>query len=335
MQKESELIFTEENLISLITRLATPDTLIVTDAYNYPALNTIAPTVSVDDQEIEYIEKIEREHSYKNVIGVGGCTALDAARACAIGKNLIVVPTILSNSCISVNRSVIKRGGVYKSEETTSPRETIISMPVIADNHVDQVKNWSASGLGDLFSSISASIEVEYVARDRSLAKITAESVAKNIPACMQALEWVLNDFVQFDRPSLKLLARYLHEASLDIIRNGHTRLAAASEHWLYYRMQERQHYPKMIATHGRLISMGNLITLRIFAEATSDFSLYEKMRTVYTKIGLPLTYADLLAIGVEKQHIIAGLEDIAQRDCLYNDYFSKKDHSILDRIFG
>lgn len=51
-------------------------------------------------------------------------------------------------------------------------------------------------------------------------------------------------------------LAHYLHETSLDVIRNNHTNLNAASEHKLYYELQEQQQYSKALATHGRLVSI-------------------------------------------------------------------------------
>lgn len=332
---EPTLTFTEEKLEALVRRLSTEQTLIVTDDYNYPALHEIAPTVLVRDQEIDEVEKTLSEYSYESVIAVGGCTALDFGRACAKGKELVLIPTILSNSCISVNRSVIKRQGVYKSEQTTTPKNTMISMPTIADNHGDQVKNWSASGFGDLFAGLSASVEIEYDKNNKSLLGVTTKHIENNIPTCVNALEWVVTTFTHFDRLSLEILAHYLHESSLDVIRNGHARLSAASEHWLYYKMQERHNYPKMLATHGKMVSIGNLITARILGEATSDLTLYKKLVLAHEKLGLPLTYTDLLSIRIKKEDIIQGIQDIQGRECMYANYFATGDYSILDRIFN
>ena len=131
-------------------------------------------------------------------------------------------------------------------------------------------------------------------------------------------------------------LAHYLHESSLEAGRNGTTALNAASEHWLYYKMQERQRYSKSLATHGRLVSIGTLLTLKIFGEQAGDNSLYEDMRQAHLKVGLPLSFADLSEISVEREHIVQGLADVAKgtMDCLYRDYFAAGDYALLDRVF-
>ncbi len=335
MKPEPRLSFTEEELLPLVTRLYTSHTLIVTDDYNYPLLHQVGTVVLAKDQEFEHIESVKRGHVYSRVIAVGGCTALDFGRAAAVGKQLIVVPTILSNSCISVNRSVIKRDGIYKSEETIAPEETIISMPTITNNHAHHVKNWSASGCGDLFSGISASIELEYIKNNKSLKNIHAKDVIRNVPMCMHALNWAAHDLTEFDRHALELLAHYLHESCLEVIRNGHAQLSAASEHWLYYKMQERKQFNKSISTHGKMVSIGNLITTRIFAEETGDFTLYNEMRNAHKKTGLPLTYGDLSNIQLSKVDLMQGIAGLDTKDCLYSDYFSSRDYSVLDRIYS
>jgi len=332
---EPKLVFTEDTLRDLVTKSLDVSTLIITDDFNYPLLHDLGRCVLVKDQQIEHIEQVINGEKYSKVIAVGGCTALDFGRACAIGKELIVVPTILSNSCLSTNRSVINRDGVYKSEETTAPKETIISVPTIVANHADQIKHWSASGLGDLLSAISASIEFEYYKSGKSLKAVRIEDIASNVPKCMEALNWALTSLQEFDEAALKELARYLHTSSVDVIRNGDTRLNAASEHWLYYKMQEQQKYSKMLATHGRLVSIGNLITTRLLGEAQGDLSLFEKLSEIHKKTGLPLSYVDLAEITVHKEHIIQGLVDLKEKECLYQECFNSGDYSILDRIFA
>ncbi len=332
--QEPKLIFTEDLLSDLIQKLTQTGTLIITDDYNYPTLKNIKPCILVKDQEIEHIERIKQQMNYTHVIAVGGCTALDFGRACAVGKDLIVVPTILSNACFSADRSVINRNGVYKSERTTAPKKTIISLPTIIENHADHIKHWSASGLGDLLAAVSASIEFEF-SKKKTFDDVTTDMVNKNVPLCMEALNWALQSFIDYDPITLQKLAYYLHESSVDVIRKGTTKFNAASEHLLYYKMQEAQKYQPMRTTHGRIVSIGNLITTRIFAEETGQDYLYETLRIAYKKVGLPLTFKDLESISIKRNHIVQGLIKLSDHDCLYTHYFSSRDFSILNRVFN
>jgi glycerol dehydrogenase-like iron-containing ADH family enzyme len=334
MQSLPELVFTELPLREVATEALGARPLIVTDPYNYPAMARIAQAVCVEDQLAEHIEQVRRDFFFERIVAVGGCTALDFGRACAVGKEVVAVPTILSTSCLSTNRSVINRNGVYKSERTQAPGRTIISMPTILENHRDQVKKWSISGLGDLFSSISAAIEFEYVAGGNSFNGLSSETVISCIPATHQAMNWVLNSLKSFDRDNLERLAWHLHEASLHIITKDQAVLNAASEHWLYYKMQERQKYPKMVATHGKIVSIGTLLSSSMFFEATGDSWLIEQVRKIHGRLGLPLTYADLADLGVTRDHVLSGLSDLSDRDCLYSNYFLHNDFSIVDRVF-
>jgi glycerol dehydrogenase-like iron-containing ADH family enzyme len=331
-----ELVFRTDDLVDTVSSCLAPNTLIVTDAYNCPVVGELARSVCVSDQEIERIDEVRSGVPYERVVAVGGCTALDFGRACAIGKPLVAIPTILSTSCLSTNCSVIKRGGMYRSERTQAPLQTLISVPTIVRNHADQVRKWSISGLGDLFASISASIEYEYWRHGgRFPASMTEADVLRNIPTVTNAMEWVEGGLDRFDEASLRRLAVILHEASVDIIRFGQAALNAASEHWLYYKMQERRHYPKMVATHGKLVSIGTLISCRILSEETANEGLYRRVRALHEKLGLPQRGADLAALGVDVAHIKTGLADLSGRECLYRDYFTAGDFSIVDDVFG
>lgn len=335
MTKEPKLIFTNDPLRVIVQKLIDGQTLVVTDNYNYPLVHDLGPSIVVEDQKIEHIEKVKSGYQYEKILAVGGCTALDFGRACAVQKEIIAVPTILSNSCLSTNRSVINRGGTYRSELTIAPLKTIISIPTITANHADEVKKWSASGLGDLFSSVSAAIEREWKRNLRSFRGLSTLHAIAPVNRCIDALNWALTSPSLVKRSELKKLAVYLHESSVDVIRNGNTELNAGSEHWLYYRMQEQQKFNKMIATHGRVVSIGNLITTRIFGEAVGDLGLYGKLRKAHEIVGLPRTYTDLAVIGILKEHIERGLASLEMPDCLFADYFAGGNYDVLDRIFG
>jgi glycerol dehydrogenase-like iron-containing ADH family enzyme len=153
--------------VQVTEALADAGTLVIADGFNAPRLG-VSNVVCVADQIHEQIEEIKSARHCVKVLAVGGCTALDFARACATGRPLVVVPTILSNSCLSTDRSVVRHGEVYRGERTTAPYQTLISMPSIVESHCESTNKWSAPGLGDLLAGISAAIEFEWRARGQT-----------------------------------------------------------------------------------------------------------------------------------------------------------------------
>jgi glycerol dehydrogenase-like iron-containing ADH family enzyme len=331
---ESRLIFTNESPVEVTRALADSGTLVIADGFNAPRLG-VADVVCVADQIREQIEEIKSRRHYAKVLAIGGCTALDFARACATGRPLIVVPTILSNSCLSTDRSVVRHGEIYRSEKTTAPDQTLISMPSIIESHCESTNKWSGSGLGDLLAGISAAIEFEWRARGKTFEGMTVESVSRHIPLIHDAFEWSKSLTGQLPRKDLVVLAYYLHESSLDVVRNGHTTLNAGAEHSLYYRMQQRHCYPKSITTHGRMVTIGTLLTTALFAEQTGNSMLHEELRSIYRQVSLPTTYAQLTSIGIERGHITAALEELSQTDCLYAHFPAATLLALVDANYG
>jgi glycerol dehydrogenase-like iron-containing ADH family enzyme len=326
-----ELEFTEKSITSLVQELMDEDTLIVTDLYGYQTLNQYGRTALVRNNHIDNIEKIIEDNNYSRVLAIGGCTALDVGRACAVGKEVITIPTILSTSCISVDRSVIRYQEGSRLEKTIAPIKTIVSIPSISESYISDLEKWSQSGFGDLFANISASIDLQYKAGNFSY-----EAVKDNVLECFEALDWVIESFTGYDNFCLTKLANYLHNSSLIVIERGDTELSAAGEHKLYHRMIEQQpQYIEDKPTHGQLVAVGTLIAGKIFAEQTGDNSLYEKLESTYEKLGLPLDYVGLNKIGIERKHLVQGLSSITNSKTHLGDYFAKNDYSILYRIFG
>ena len=321
------LRFTEQNLRAAVAKLCTTGTLLVTDDYNYPKIGDICRTIAVEDTDAERIEEVCSAGGYSRVVAVGGCTALDFGRACAKGMWLAVVPTILSNACISSGRSVIRRRNHYISEETTFPRSTVISFPTIEETHADLQKNWSASGFGDLFSAFAAVAEANW--NDTTIGSNDG-IFGKQAPICLEALEWITAATYPLKRAGLERLARFLHEFSIV----GHKSVPVGSEHPLYYTLRKQHRYPRMVATHGKLVSIGTLLTLRAWSEARADFSMYNALRQVFAKIGLPLTFDDLDRIGVAPDHILSACQADGG-ESLYGMLISKTDTSLLTRVFA
>lgn len=327
-----ELIITPQPVGTIFKTYINDQTLLVTDRHQYPGIPFGQMHVQVVEQHAEHIEQVKSSYDYTNVIAVGGCTALDFGRACAAGKPLVVIPVVLSSSCLSTNRAVINYAGTYKTIVATAPYKTIVSLPEIMARHARPRNRWTGSGLGDLFSALGASIE--YLYKDTPLAHISDTSITELVPECVEALNWIASTTAEalYSPDSFARIARYLHESSVDVLRHGHTELNAGSEHALYYALQEQQRYQKDHATHGQLVSIGTLLTTWIFAQL-SDSLFYDNLRAAHKVLGLPLTYADLAAIGVTKSHLLRGLETVNKT---HRQWYAKHiDSTVLDKVFA
>lgn len=321
------LIFTRADLREAIRSLGAADALLITDPYNLPFVHDLGAVVVAEDTDASCIEKVVAVGGYSRVIAIGGCTALDFGRACARGLSLTAVPTILSNCCISSSYSVIRRDGVYAREETCAPGRTIVSLPTILENHSNPLTNWSAAGLGDLLSAIAGVAEANWSA---AASQSSCDIFTQNAPICSDVLQWIASSSFPLDLTGLIELAKFLHDFSV----SRHERMPTGSEHSLYYALRLQQNYPRTLATHGKLVSIGTLLTMRAWSEAAGDFSVYDSLRAAYAKIGLPLTLDDLWRIGVAPEHIIAACRT-AMRGSLYEILMGGSDSSLIGRVFG
>ena len=256
------------------------------------------------------------EDNFDKVIAIGGCTCLDKGKEIANGKDIIVIPTILSTSCISVNRSVCD--GVVK--KTTAPIETIICITEIERSP----SKWFQSGFADVFSNISASIDIQSKTNN-----FDYKSIKNNIPFCFDLLSWVEKKFNGFDEECVRKLSKAIHESSLMVIKNDDVKLSSAGEHRMYHNMmKDIPTYTKCLPTHGQLVSIGTLMSAKLFWEHTGDNRIYEKLRSVYSILGLPTTAKQLVEIGVELNHIkesMKGLEPFYLNNFSSNHSFDLK----------
>ncbi|GGW93590.1 iron-containing alcohol dehydrogenase [Streptomyces lomondensis] len=309
-------------------------TILLADGHNFPIVRGLGETVLVTEPHVDTVHDIRTKYRYAKVVAVGGCSVLDVGRACAEPGSLRVFPSILSNSCLSTDRSVLIRDGVRTSRRTVAPVTTVISEPSVRAAHRGPGVKWTISGLGDLFSSLSASIEYQ-CSRGDDRTNVSLNRVTSCVPVVWAAVEWVLGSPVPVSELDLRSLARYLHESSLDVLRLGHTRLNAASEHLLCYRLQERYHYPADRATHGSLVSIGTLLVCATFSRSSGERDFYRMIRRLYEKSGLPGTYGDLARIGVRREHVLRGLADLADTDCLLGRLYRKYGCRLVDDVFG
>ena len=321
---EHPLVRSEYGLHRTVSELLSSESLLVVDSYNADIVADMdGAVVLVDDCDSDTIEKIVGEYAFDRVVAVGGCTALDVGRACARGRWMASVPTILSNSCISSSTSVIRRKGHFASERTTTPAVTVLSLPTLIENHSDSSKNWSASGLGDLFSTFAAVAELHFGEG------VTDEIIEEHAPICMAALTWLEGCRYPLSEENLLILAEFLHIFSLA----GHDSIPPGSEHSLYYALRERHDYPRMVATHGKLVGAGALLTLSAWSEIRRDFAFGKRVHSTFKRVGIPTNFDDLVALGVTRDDMIDGVRRSGSK--LFAELFDLHGVNWLDLALG
>jgi glycerol dehydrogenase-like iron-containing ADH family enzyme len=264
------------------------------------------------------------------VVAVGGFSALDAGRYYVAGGDLVVVPTILSTSCISSHISVVRRQGDKRSVPTTVPLRTVVPVGTILQTPADDLVKWSASGFGDLFANLSAS-----VCHAVASGNVTWEAYAADADEALQALDWVLNDFDGYYDGTIRQLATHLHRASVDVVCRGSNELSAGFEHWLYEALLQRNAYRHDVQTHGILVAIGSLLVLRIFERQGGPWQLSDKLKQACERVGLPVTAPALRAIGIERQHVAEAVESLAHCQHFVSDHVQAEGFGIYDEVFG
>lgn len=329
------LDFVSQSIQEAVCGAVDDSTILVADSHNFPLVQGLGEAVLVAEPHVDTVNDIRTTYRYEKVIAVGGCSVLDVGRACAEPGGLTVFPSILSHSCLSTDRSVLIRDGIRTSMRTVAPVVTVVSKPSVQAAHRGQGVKWTTSGLGDLFSSLSASIECQWPSGADDRIQLSSTEVTSRVPVVRAAAEWVLGSPGRTDDLDLWSLARYSHESSLEVLRLGHTRLNAASEHLLCYRLQERYGYPADRATHGRLVSIGTLLVCAMFSRSNREHDFYRSIRWLYEKSGLPSDYGSLYRIGVQREHILRGLDDLADTNCLLGRLYRKYGSGMADDVFG
>jgi glycerol dehydrogenase-like iron-containing ADH family enzyme len=307
-------------------------TLLVVDEHNVLLTQNHCRYVLVDAPTIPKVKQALSKRPFSSVIAVGGCSALDVGRACAAeaAVDMVALPTILSTSCISVNRSVLYENSSHTSRRTVAPREVNVSIPALMAGPAETVAKWSHSGFGDLFSGIAAALDHSW----RAGLGAGKADLGNQVAPVVKGLNWVLERFSGYDEECLGVLARLLHEASLDVIRRDATDLNAAGEHDLYYQMLATHRYSRANPTHGELVAVGTLLVAFGHGRVVGDFAIFQELREAFAMLGLPTTQRDLESVLVEKGHLFAGLSSIQGRNTYLAHLFRCFGQRLVDDCF-
>lgn len=214
--------------------------------------------------------------------------------------------------CISVNKAVLNDKGTVKTFNTEIPQKVIVSMPAILQSKREDIVRWGQAGFGDLFAKVGAAIDVVYRETLKNKDVLSLDKVRRKIPEVFDAIDYVLEHFNDYSKKDLEALAVFLHEASVSIIIRDTFELSGGAEHNLAYAIEKKYFVSNSTKLdHGTIVSIGTLIELKLFSEVIGDSTLYDKMRLIYEKVGLPTNYKGLTALGITKAQLIYGLKKI------------------------
>ncbi|MEK7233042.1 MAG: iron-containing alcohol dehydrogenase [Elusimicrobiota bacterium] len=328
-----ELIFSNDSVDKIAGELADDSTLVLADAHNFPRLEWIGKVIRVTDASVETVRRITtgvQEEGVRRVIGIGGCTVLDVARAVAVRATLFLMPTILSTCCISNNRSVLDSGLKSFSYASATSVRTIISLKDLLGMDAAARRHWTQSGMGDYFASISAAVT----------GKTSLETAVAQDPAVFAALDWVFESFRGYnDETSIRAIAEFQHNSGLSDIEQMTNLTRIDDEHAFYKALIEL--YPEIRSngpSHGQIVSIGTLLAVKIFSKRSKDDGLYRRLHAAYDKLGLPVSYEGLTKIDLDKKKILSALQ-LMERGSVksheFGFYFSRHGYGILDEIFS
>lgn len=302
------LIFSERPLLDLLEQRVLPNTLLIADAFNVDLLERFPNGEVIGACDGEHVESVTSRHDFTHVLAVGGCSALDFGRSCATRRRATVslVPTILSTSCISVNRSVEWWGREHRSVETPIPNECVVSFEALRRGGKEALGHWTASGLGDLFANISATITA--LSAECELDGLDVAQLEAAAPEPFAAMDRIEREYRLEEDATLQWIAELLDAASRRVIELGSTASSAGVEHDLFYEVCHHSGYLPYVQTHGKLVAVGTMIVLDAHARARKDWSLIDRVRRSFATVGLPVTSGHLRAMHVDPSDLAKGI---------------------------
>jgi len=278
------------------------------------------------DVEMNEIKK----YYFDRVIAIGGCTCLDMGKIVSGNKEFYVIPTILSTSCISSNYSAIKFKGIRKIMKSNPPLRVIIPIKEIMSTTKLELEKWSSSGMGDYFSNISASIDMQFRKND-----LDGEKIKNNVKDTFLMIKWISKKFKKFDKKTLIKFAKSLHLSSLDVINKGNLELSSGSEHKFYHAiMRQQKHYTTKRPTHGQLVYIGALLNAKVYEIVTGNKEIFSLLLQAGKKLGLPINRKMLKSVGIKISEIKKALIEIKDYNGLLTNYIKKNGTSIIKDVF-
>lgn len=328
------LEFTDQDLLQLLEKYYTPTTLVVVGPKNYPRIKDRYHCICIEKNDAEQIDTLRKHHHFERLIGVGGCTAHDITRVLAQGKPFILLPTILSTSCVGSNNAVLSYEGHNKILKVASPEKVVVSLPEILKTQYPIMARWNNSGIGDLLAGVSAAIEVAYAEK----LPFNTMTIKKLVPLYFEIMQWLLEQFnAEWNKANIQKLAEFEFNSSVDVIKKGSAKLSCGSEHLFFDELMYRHpHFRYNGPRHGEVVFVGALVNAKLFADYTGEAEIYHLLRAVADKLHMPRDYVSMQKIGLDKKIILETLQGICgeSKNFLCSEFNKRNAETLMDEIF-
>ena len=252
--------------------------------------------------EIERMRKIVVDEKIDAVVGIGGGSAIDTAKATAFYENkpVLVVPTVVATDAPCTGLSVI-----YNDDHTfdryifypDNPNMVIVDTTIIANAPV----RFLVAGMGDALGTY-------YEAR--SCKKVDAPSLENGgISESAMALCKLCNEILfEHGEIAKKSVDNHLLNESVEKVIEAATYLSGvgadngglAAAHSIYNGFTEIE---GVSAMHGEIVAFGTIVQLLM--ESAPKDELMKVMDFCY-KVGLPITLKDM---NIKAENIMVGCE--------------------------
>jgi len=329
--KYPELKFSHDSVENILSCYASGDTFYVADKYNVDRAAKFGRALHVSSLWHNVLED-RLPDQCSRIVAVGGCSALDVGRYHAMQCQvpLINIPTILSTSCISVNYATLRPHRKRLSFKGAVPSEVIIPVVEMLAMAPEMLQRWCASGLGDLFSNVSASIYYCI-----STGTPDFEQVLEYAEEAFEAADWVAAGKWDLNEDSICILATHLHNSCLDVIKRDSRELSAGFEHEMYETFLQLCQYDPEQQTHGILVAIGTLLTVYVYEKVYphSHESLLVRLKQAYKAVGLPTDRSSCLAHGVPVEDVKMVLGSLDHHKNILTEHIAKHGMAVVDNV--
>jgi glycerol dehydrogenase-like iron-containing ADH family enzyme len=266
-------------------------------------------------------------------------TAIDAALHLA-GNQLkpsidyVSVPTILSTTAPGTPFAVLKEGNTVVIDQR--PAFTVVPLAKMQQLPPEKLQALTASGLTDYMAGISYAAGM---ARREGIS--LDQAIQKYVPEAWNVFKWFEANRGDFRTEQLAVAAYALRDYTLN------NRPPVGGEHDFWDAFVSLHLTGEMRASHGQVVAMGSLIQTHLYGQMTGDYSVYNRMRSLYTDIGVPITPERLQSASMTKELMVRAIEyQVSQptnRPSLIQQHFAQFTDPVqrrqaieqmLDRVF-
>ncbi len=254
-------------------------------------------------------ELLETAKEYEYILAVGSGTLNDICKYASFKVN---VPYGIFATAPSMDGYVSSVSALYDNGKkvtvpTTIPHDVLIDVNVLKNAPLDMI----VAGAGDMIGKYTSLLDWKfaYLLNGEKYDKEIVERMERAAELCMSQARELVNR----SESAVSSLIEGLILSGIEMQNAGNSRPASGCEHHVSHYLEiaaERLH--THFAPHGVQVALGSLVGISLYRYALShklegvslivddifELPTVEKLKALYTEIGLPVTFAE---IGVDK----------------------------------